>query len=181
MLDEIDEYLNKSDNEERMKEFMEAHNARQPKYTRKASSYTVSYRMQIKYIMGRNILRIKGSPSITIATVVSRIVMGLTISSMFYNQKDHTRSFFSRTAAMFYTVLFNSFSALLEIFSLYEARSIVEKHKTYAFYHPSVDALASVITDFPIKLNFGCILQFDSLFYGQFTKECWELLFFFVD
>lgn len=164
LLGEVDDYLSSTDNEKRVKEFKEAHNARQSNHTRGASSYTVSYPMQIKYLIGRNILRIKGSPSITIATVVSRVVMGFIISSMFYNQKNNTGSFYFRTAAMFYTVLFNSFSALLEIFALYEARSIVEKHKTYAFYHPSADALASVITDFPIKIVsstlFNLILYF---------------------
>lgn len=178
LLNEIDDHLNKSDNEERMKGFKEAHNARQSKHTRAASSYTVSYPMQIKYIMARNILRIKGSPSITIATVVSRIVMGLIISSMFYNQKDNTGSFYFRTAAMFYTVLFNSFSALLEIFLLYEARSIVEKRKTYAFYHPSADALASVITDFPIKLISAIIFNLILYFMVKLRRSAGNFFFF---
>ncbi|GAV30665.1 hypothetical protein PMKS-004182 [Pichia membranifaciens] len=53
---------------------------------------------------------------------------------------------------MFFGVLFNAFSSLLEIMSLYEARPIVEKHKRFALYHPSADALASIITELPAKL-----------------------------
>ena len=34
---------------------------------------------------------------------------------------------------MFFAVLFNAFSSLLEIMSLFEARPIVEKHKNMPF------------------------------------------------
>lgn len=82
----------------------------------------------------KDILRINGSTSITIATVVSRILVNGSYYSLHVLYIVH----FILEAAIFCTVLFNSFSALLEFFSLYEARSIVEKHKTYAFYHPSL-------------------------------------------
>lgn len=36
--------------------------------------------------------------------------------------------------------------------TLYAQRPIVEKHKRYAFYHPSAEAIASMITDLPYKI-----------------------------
>ena len=65
---------------------------------------------------------------------------------------------------MFFAVLFNAFSSLLEIMSLFEARPIVEKHKRFALYHPSADALASIVTEIPAKvltsLGFNLIYYF---------------------
>jgi ATP-binding cassette subfamily G (WHITE) protein 2 (PDR) len=36
---------------------------------------------------------------------------------------------------------------------LYSKRNIVEKHKRYALYHPSAEAIASMIMDMPYKLT----------------------------
>ncbi|CAG90679.2 DEHA2G14894p [Debaryomyces hansenii CBS767] len=164
LLGEIDDYLNKTDNEERLQQFKDAHNTKQSNHLRPASPYTVSYGLQVKYIMGRNIMRTKGDPSITLFSIFGNTVMGLIISSIFYNLDDTTGSFYYRTVAMFFAVLFNAFSSLLEIFALYEARPIVEKHKTYALYHPSADAFASIITELPPKLlvsiSFNLVLYF---------------------
>ncbi|ODQ78009.1 hypothetical protein BABINDRAFT_172476 [Babjeviella inositovora NRRL Y-12698] len=140
-----------------------AHKARQSNHLRPASSFTVSYWMQVRYIMGRNIQRTCGDPSITIFSVFGNTAMGLILCSVFYNLAPVTDSFFYRTGAMFLALLFNAFSSLLEIFSLYEARPIVEKHKSYALYHPSADALASIITELPAKL-LTCI-AFNLIFY----------------
>ena len=85
---------------------------------------------------------------------------------MFYNLQYNTGSFYHRTALIFFALLFNSFSALLEIFSLYDARLIVQKHTQYAFCHPAIDAFASIITEMPVKIVncifFNVILYFMS-------------------
>jgi ATP-binding cassette subfamily G (WHITE) protein 2 (PDR) len=36
--------------------------------------------------------------------------------------------------------------------TLYAQRPIVEKHERYAFYHPSAEAVASMLTDMPYKI-----------------------------
>ncbi len=46
----------------------------------------------------------------------------------------------------------NAFGSALEILTLYAQRLIVEKHHRYALYHPSAEALASMLTDVPYKL-----------------------------
>ncbi|KAK7677291.1 ABC_PDR_domain2 protein [Cerrena zonata] len=164
LLNDIDYYENQIKSENKALALKESHHSRQSKKARPASPFTVSFGLQIKYIMGRNIKRTKGDPSITLFSIFGNTVMGLIVASIFYNMKFNTNSFFHRTAAMFFAVLFNSFSSLLEIFSLYEARPIVEKHKTYALYHPSADALASIVTELPAKLlicfAFNLVLYF---------------------
>ena len=78
--------------------------------------------------------------------------MGLILSSVFYNLQSTTESFYYRGAALFYAVLFNAFSSLLEVMTMYEARPVVEKHRKFALYCPSADALASIISELPVKL-----------------------------
>lgn len=161
---EVDDYLLEVNSKDSKSKFSEAHRARQSKNLRKGSAMTVSFFMQVKYVMYRNFRRIRGDPSITIFSICGNICMGLIIASIFYNTKPDTDSFFTRTAALFFAVLFNAFSSMLEIFSLYEARPIVEKHKKYALYHPSADALASIVTELPVKIMvciaFNLVLYF---------------------
>ena len=54
--------------------------------------------------------------------------------------------FMSRQAS-FLTLL-----SFLGILSLYAKRTIVEKHNRYALYHPSAEAISSMIMDMPYKI-----------------------------
>ena len=79
------------------------------------------------------------------------IVMGLIITSIFFNLQRTTGSFYQRAALIFFAILMNAFSSALEILTLYAQRPIVEKHARYAFYHPSAEAFASMMIDMPYK------------------------------
>ena len=59
----------------------------------------------------------KGDPSIPYFRFVA-IGDGSYIASVFYNLRKTTGSFYYRGAAIFFSVLFNAFSSLLEILSL---------------------------------------------------------------
>lgn len=144
----------------RLKDQYKSMHARQ---ARNASPFLISFGMQVKAVIDRNFKRIKGDPSVYLFNIIANSLMGLLISSMFYNQKNNTDSFYMRASSLFTAALFNSFSSLLEIMALFEARKIVEKHKRYAFYHPSADALASIITELPSKILVG--LGFNLTFY----------------
>lgn len=163
LVQEIDGYLERVVRENAKQSYHDSHVARQSNNTFAGSPYTVSFFMQTRYIMHRNILRFKGDPSIPIFSVFGQVVMGLILSSVFYNLQPNTGSFYYRGASMFFAVLFNAFSSLLEIMSLFEARPIVEKHRKYALYRPSADALASIITELPVK--FAMSLSFNLVFY----------------
>lgn len=166
LMSEIDENLSK--NEEEAKEIVkEAHIAKQSKRAKPSSPYVVSYGLQVKYILIRNWWRIKQSSSVTLWQVCGNSIMALILGSMFYKVMLHTNTstFYFRGAAMFFAILFNAFSCLLEIFSLYEARPITEKHRSYSLYHPSADAFASIISEIPAKLV---------------TAVCFNIIFYFL-
>ncbi|KAH8593040.1 ABC-2 type transporter-domain-containing protein [Bisporella sp. PMI_857] len=126
--------------------------AHQAKGQRIKSPYMLSYSQQIKLCLWRAYRRFIGDPSLTIGQLVGNIVMGLIVSSIYYNLPLTTGSFYQRSALLFFAVLMNAFSSALEILTLYAQRGIVEKHDRYAFYHPSAEAVSSALMDMPYKV-----------------------------
>lgn len=152
LLQGIDDRLTNNDDSVR-NVIKEAHVAKQSKRARPDSPYTVSYGLQVRYLLKRNLWRMRNNPGVPLFMILGNSAMAFILGSMFYKvmKKGGTNSFYFRGAAMFFAILFNAFSCLLEIFSLYEARPITEKHKTYSLYHPSADAFASILSEVPVK------------------------------
>lgn len=146
------------------KEFAVSRAAEKAKGTRAPSPYTLSYPMQIRLCFRRGWLRLKGDMSMTLATVIGNSIMAFIVSSVFYNLDETTNSFFSRGALLFFAILLNAFASSLEILTLWQQRPIVEKHDKYALYHPSAEAISSMIVDLPSKflvsVTFNLILYF---------------------
>lgn len=164
LIGEIDAYISENEKGEKRHDYQMSHNAKQAKTLSKRSPFTVSFFMQTRYIAGRNFLRVKGNPSITVQSIIGQLFMGLVLSSVFYNLKNVTSSFYFRGSGIFFALLFNAFASLLEIISLFEARPIVEKHKKFALYRPSADALASIATEFPTKVIMSMAFNFPFYF-----------------
>ncbi|KAH7110799.1 ABC-2 type transporter [Dactylonectria estremocensis] len=135
-------------------EFRKQKQLAQSKHTRPGSPYLISVPMQ----------RIWNDKSATLAAVLSQIVIALVVGSIYYGQVNATANLASKGAVLFMAVLINALSAISEIASLYNQREIVEKHKSYAFYHPATEAIAGIITDIPIKfitsVAFNLVLYF---------------------
>ncbi|TGZ78451.1 hypothetical protein EX30DRAFT_322445 [Ascodesmis nigricans] len=124
----------------------------QAKSQRPQSPYTISIGQQIKLCLERGFQRLKTDSEMTVTSVFGNTALALIIASVFYNLKADTDSFFSRGALLFFAILMNAFSSALEILTLYAQRPIVEKHNTYAFYHPFAEAIAGMIVDMPAKI-----------------------------
>ncbi|TVY38692.1 ZEB2-regulated ABC transporter [Lachnellula occidentalis] len=154
LIAEIDAYNNEFQVDgEHLTEFQQSRRAQQSKHQRVSSPYTLSYMGQVKICLQRGFWRLKGDPTLTLTQLFGNFIMSLIISSIFYNMKPTTTSFFSRSAVLFFAILVNAFGSALEILTLYAQRPIVEKHSRYAFYHPSCEAMASMITDLPYKIT----------------------------
>jgi ATP-binding cassette subfamily G (WHITE) protein 2 (PDR) len=149
---------------ERLKEFSTSRGAQKAKGTRIRSPYTLSYPMQIRLCLWRGFVRLRSDMTITFSTIFGNVVMALIISSVFFNLQPNTDSFFQRGALLFFAILMNAFASSLEILTLWAQRPIVEKHKKYALYHPSAEAISSMLVDLPAKilvaLFFNIVLYF---------------------
>ncbi|XP_003688776.1 uncharacterized protein TPHA_0P01850, partial [Tetrapisispora phaffii CBS 4417] len=115
----------------------------------------------------------KNSFEITGFQVFGNSAMALILSFMFYKVMLHptTDTFCYCGAAMFFAILINAFSSLIEIFTLYEPRPIMEKHKSYSLYHPSADAFASIISEIPPKLITSVCVNIIFYFLCKFRRN----------
>ncbi|EAS36064.3 pleiotropic drug resistance family protein [Coccidioides immitis RS] len=147
-----------------LEKFQQSRQAEKSKAVRKSSPYTLSFWQQVQLCIWRGFVRLKGDMSMTLTSVIGNIVLSLIISSVFYNQPDNTSSFFGRGSLLFFAILMNGFASSLEILTLWHQRPIVEKHDKYALYHPSAEAISSMIVDLPSKaivaIVFNLILYF---------------------
>lgn len=126
----------------------------------KSSPYTLTYFEQLIWLMRRNFVRIRRDPSLTIIGLVSRMAIGFIIGSSLYNQKDVTSSFYSRWAALFFGLLFNTLLTIIEVLTIFENREVVQKQSNYALYYSSADGLAGILIDIPNKIGQSLLLMF---------------------
>ncbi|KFA54267.1 hypothetical protein S40293_07806 [Stachybotrys chartarum IBT 40293] len=153
LMDEIELYMNDHPFDgENHKAFLDSRISDQAKSQRKKSPFNLSYRQQFNLTLWRSWTLLRGDPSIPVTMLVCNLFEVLIVASLFFNLPANTTSFFRRTILLFMSVLLNAFGSLLEIFTLYAKRKIVEKHARYAFYQPSAEALASMVSDLPYKL-----------------------------
>lgn len=161
-------------------EFRQNKNARQSKHARPGSPYTISVAMQVRLTMKRAYQRIWGDISATVATVVSNTIVALIVGSVFYGTPEASSGFFSKGAALFFAVLVNALAAIAEISSLYSQRPIVEKHASYAFYHPASEALAGIVADLPIKLIGGTVFNLIIYFMAGLHRSAGQFFLFYL-
>ncbi|KAH7388649.1 ABC-2 type transporter-domain-containing protein [Pyrenochaeta sp. MPI-SDFR-AT-0127] len=138
---------------------------------RQNSPYTLSYWKQVSLCMWREVQNLKNDPSVTLSMLIINFFEALIIASIFYNLPGSTASFFKRGGILFMMVLLNAFGSFLEIMTLYAKRTIVEKHNRYALYHPSAEALASMIVALPYKIANSIIVNSTLYFMANLRRE----------
>ncbi|KAJ6157497.1 hypothetical protein N7470_005089 [Penicillium chermesinum] len=144
-------------------ELQEKKREAQAKHTRPQSPYMLSVPMQIRLDTTRAYQRIWNDIASTMAVVISQIVMALIVGSTFYSAPNTTAGFQSKGAALFFAVLLNALTAMNEINNLYAQRPIIEKHNSYAFYHPATEAISGILADIPVK--FALAVAFNIILY----------------
>ncbi|RDA82442.1 hypothetical protein CP532_4514 [Ophiocordyceps camponoti-leonardi (nom. inval.)] len=158
--------------------FRASRQAQQAKGQRKKSPFTLSYSQQVQLCLWRGWKRLSGDPSLTIGALIGNSVTALIIGSVFYNLQDTTSSFFQRGALIFFACLMNAFASALEILTLYAQRPIVEKQSRYALYHPSAEAIASMLCDLPYKIVNSIIFNLILYFMTNLRREPGAFFFF---
>lgn len=158
--------------------FRASKQAQQAKGQRKKSPYTLSFYQQIQLCLWRGWKRLTGDPSLTLGALIGNFGMALIIGSVFYNLSDTSASFFQRGALLFFAILMNAFASALEILTLYAQRPIVEKHSRYALYHPSAEAISSMLCDLPYKLTNTVTFNITLYFMTNLRREPGPFFFF---
>lgn len=129
----------------------EQKNYKQAKHVRPKSPYLITVPMQIRLNTVRAYQRLWNDFSATLSHLIAQLVIAFIIGSIFYGNPDATVGFAGKGSVLFLAILLNALTAISEIDGLYAQRPIVEKHNSYAFYHPACEAAAGIVADLPIK------------------------------
>ncbi|PHH53809.1 ZEB2-regulated ABC transporter 1 [Ceratocystis fimbriata CBS 114723] len=162
------------------KDMNEGKALRQMKHVRPGSPYIISMGMQIKLNTKRAYQRMWNDSASTITDMAIQLLMGLIVGSLFYDTPAATAGFFARGSALFQAILLAALSAISEITKLYDQRPIVEKHHSYAFYHPSTEAMAGIVADIPIKFLASVIFNIILYFMTNLHRSAGQFFIFFL-
>ncbi|KAM0275089.1 hypothetical protein ACHAQH_007568 [Verticillium albo-atrum] len=113
----------------------------------KRSVYSVGFHLQVWALMKRQfLLKLQDRLLLTLSWIRS-IVIAIVLGTLFYDLGATSASAFSKGGLIFISLLFNAFQAFSELAGTMTGRSIVNKHKAYAFHRPSALWIAQIIVD----------------------------------
>jgi ABC-type multidrug transport system permease subunit len=134
-----------------------------PKLTAK-SPYTVSFTEQVKACVIRQYQIVLGDKASFVIKQVATLVQALIAGSLFYNAPDNTGGLFIKSGALYFSLLYNSLTAMSEVTDSFTGRPVLVKHKHFAYFHPAAFCLAQIAADIPILLvqisGFSLVLYF---------------------
>lgn len=159
-------------------QFAISRRAEKSPHQREKSPYTLSYWGQVKLCLWREWQSLRNDPSVTLAMLIMNFLEALIIASIFYNLAGDTSSFFYRGALLFMMVVLNAFGSVLEILTLCEKRTIVEKQSRYAYYHPSAEAISSFIMSIPYKFVNSFLVNLTLYFMSNLRRQPGPFFFF---
>lgn len=168
------------DQHETLHQLRQQKNYIQAKHARPKSPYLVSVPMQVRLNTRRAYQRIWGDIASTATQAGLNIVMALIVGSIYFGHSQGTSSFQGRGAVIFLAVLFNALTSIGEISGLYAQRPIVEKHNSYAFYHPATEAIAGIVADIPVKFVQAVVFNTVLYFLAQLRYTAGQFFLFFL-
>lgn len=158
----------------------ETKNFKQAKHVRPKSPYLISLGTQIRLNTRRAYQRIWNDLVPVMTTAMTCFILALIIGSVVYGTPDSTSGFYAKSSALFMAVLLNALITITEINSLYAQRPIVEKHASYAFYHPATEAIAGIVADIPVKFFVACIFNVVIYFLAGLRREPSQFFIYFL-
>ncbi|KAK0386033.1 hypothetical protein NLU13_5870 [Sarocladium strictum] len=128
------------------------------------SPYTVSFFRQVAACTRREAWLLLSDTTSLWTRVFIIVSSALLIGSLFYGQPDDTAGLFTRGGVVFFSAVFLGWLQLTELMNAVSGRTIISRHRDYAFYRPSAVALARVVLDFPVVavqvVLFGVVVYF---------------------
>jgi ATP-binding cassette subfamily G (WHITE) protein 2 (SNQ2) len=146
-----------------MDRFESMRSAERASATRLYLPYRLNFEMQFAATFKCAGQRIRSEYAYFLAVTATMLIMPLGIGSMFHQIDSGTSGFFSKGGVIFSIVFFNIIVNFAEILAQFSQQSIVERRHAYSMYHPYIDALATMVSQHPIKI-FN-IMVFTVIFY----------------
>ncbi|KAI0129629.1 ABC-2 type transporter [Xylariales sp. AK1849] len=113
----------------------------------KRSVYSVGFQLQVWALMKRQfVLKMQDRLALILSWIRS-VVIAIVLGTLYLNLGQTSASAFSKGGLLFISLLFNAFEAFSELAGVMTGRSIVNKHKAYAFHRPSALWIAQIFID----------------------------------
>ncbi|MCJ1469671.1 hypothetical protein MMC07_008307 [Pseudocyphellaria aurata] len=136
------------------------------KYLPKDSPLTTGFAAQVKACVTRQYQIVWGDKPTLILKQVSTLIQALVAGSLFYAAPDNSSGLFSKSGVLFFSLLYNSLTAMTEVTDSFAGRPVLAKHKAFALYHPAAFCIAQIATDIPILMfqstQFALVIYFMS-------------------
>ncbi|KAI0884215.1 ABC-2 type transporter-domain-containing protein [Annulohypoxylon maeteangense] len=127
------------------------------KHVNKESPYTVSFTRQVMACTKREFWLLFGDTATLWTKFFIIVANGFIVGSIYYKQPATTAGAFTRGGALFFSIVFLGWLQLSELTKAVSGRTVVSRHRDYAFYRPSAVVVARVIQDIPVIFVQVCI------------------------
>jgi ABC-type multidrug transport system ATPase subunit len=133
-----------------VEEFKKTVQSDKSRFVSPKSPYTISLFRQVVLCAKRQMWQLKGHMSPLYIKLVSCVIYGLLIGSMFYNQPDTTEGMYSRGGVLFYSSILLAWLQMSELEEAMQGRDILSRQQKFAFVRPSAVCLARFLSDLVI-------------------------------
>ncbi|KAF9889523.1 hypothetical protein FE257_007233 [Aspergillus nanangensis] len=130
-----------------LEDFKQAVRDDKSRFVSAKSPYTISLFRQVALCTQRQMWQIKGHMSPLYIKLISCVIYGLLIGSMFYDQPVSTDGMYSRGGVLFYSSILLAWLQMSELEETMQGRDILTRQKKFAFVRPSAVCLARVLVD----------------------------------
>ncbi|EWY79905.1 hypothetical protein FOYG_16970 [Fusarium oxysporum NRRL 32931] len=113
----------------------------------KRSAYQVGFHLQVLALVKRQFaLKLQDRFNLGMSWLRT-ILLGIVLGTLYYDLGKTSASSFSKSGLIFVSLLYIGFQSFTEMVTIMTGRSILAKHKAYAFHRPSALWIAQVIVD----------------------------------
>ncbi|KAK3373028.1 ABC-2 type transporter-domain-containing protein [Lasiosphaeria ovina] len=158
------DYPTSDEAKERTRLFQEGAAGEKNRHLASGSTLTVSFHAQVMACIVRQYQILWGDKPTLIVKQGSTVVQALIAGSLFYNPPEGSIGLFSKSGALFFSLLHNSLLSMSEVTDSFSGRPVLIKHRSFGLYHPAAFCIGQVAADIPAILLqvslFALILYF---------------------
>ncbi|KAE8322760.1 ABC-2 type transporter-domain-containing protein [Aspergillus sergii] len=116
------------------------------------SANTVNFVTQVHACIIRQYQVLLGDKKTFAMKQGSTLIQALVAGSMYYQVKPDTSGLFLKAGALFWSILYNSMSAMSEVVDSFSGRPMVVKHDAFAYCKPAAFCIGQIAADIPITV-----------------------------
>lgn len=159
-----------------VEDFKQAIQSDKSRFVSPKSPYTISLFRQVVLCAQRQMWQTKGHMGPLYIKLISAIVYGLLVGSMFYKQPQTTDGMYSRGGVLFYSSILLAWLQMSELEDAMQGRNILSRQKKFAFVRPSAVCLARVMQDMLVTLILTFLYLIVLYFLSGLRSEVGHLL-----